>query len=502
MTSRFHLLWGALAGLLLVISGPAFGQEAAAACPPGQVQNADTAGNCCWPGQAWSGTQCVGRPTACLSGFTFSQDGQQCELLVCGGGRVRTADGVHCCWPGQGWSSARRECVGTPRRCPDKYVIEDNECVEGPYLTDSDGDGIPDALDKCPYVPEPHDGYQNGDGCPQLDVDFDGIPNHLDNCPDQPMVYFTGAPEDGCPVLDRDGDGVPDIDDLCPDVPGDPDDPKSDGCPRDDDGDGIPNVDDLCPADPEDIDGFEDGDGCPDYDNDGDGIPDFWDACPNVAADHIPGMDTNGCPLADSDGDGVADAFDLCPGQMEDGLGRFPDDGCPLPFDERLAARRFGNGGRAITLLSGVHLLPTPNDDLRAVPLGIEYHGRRGVIGVSGAVPQLGPLLLEAHTGIYLLSWPQHRFTDFSLINPIIGAHVTMNDHGHRSSSNTEFSSTGAGLWMRQDVTLGPVRVGVEYRGYQIFGSFDGDYDDDFRQEAIYSLVFGWDFGRSTPEAL
>jgi len=53
---------------------------------------------------------------------------------------------------------------------------------------------------------------------------------------------------------------------------------------------------DQCPDDPEDKDGFEDEDGCPDFDNDQDGIPDVEDKCPNV-----PGpADNQGCPVQDT----------------------------------------------------------------------------------------------------------------------------------------------------------------------------------------------------------
>jgi hypothetical protein len=34
------------------------------------------------------------------------------------------------------------------------------------FLQDSDGDGIPDRVDRCPYEPEDWDGYQDEDGCP------------------------------------------------------------------------------------------------------------------------------------------------------------------------------------------------------------------------------------------------------------------------------------------------------------------------------------------------
>ncbi len=35
-------------------------------------------------------------------------------------------------------------------------------------ITDSDGDGIPDAQDACPNEPEDFDGFQDGDGCPDI----------------------------------------------------------------------------------------------------------------------------------------------------------------------------------------------------------------------------------------------------------------------------------------------------------------------------------------------
>jgi outer membrane protein OmpA-like peptidoglycan-associated protein len=60
---------------------------------------------------------------------------------------------------------------------------------------DTDGDGIPDTLDKCPNQPEDKDGFEDEDGCPDLDNDQDGIPDTSDLCPNEP-----GPPEErGCP---------------------------------------------------------------------------------------------------------------------------------------------------------------------------------------------------------------------------------------------------------------------------------------------------------------
>jgi OOP family OmpA-OmpF porin len=80
-------------------------------------------------------------------------------------------------------------------------------------IVDSDKDGVPDNLDKCPDTPA---GVTvDKDGCP-LDSDNDGVPDYLDKCPNTPV----GAVVDkaGCP-LDSDNDGVPDYLDKCPNTP-------------------------------------------------------------------------------------------------------------------------------------------------------------------------------------------------------------------------------------------------------------------------------------------
>ena len=79
---------------------------------------------------------------------------------------------------------------------------------------DSDGDGVPDYLDKCPGTPRGTP--VNADGCPFTDSDGDGIPDYLDKCPNTPKGQKVGP--DGCP-LDSDGDGIPDDQDECPNTP-------------------------------------------------------------------------------------------------------------------------------------------------------------------------------------------------------------------------------------------------------------------------------------------
>src|SRR5271157_1290188 len=108
--------------------------------------------------------------------------------------------------------------------------------------------------------------------------------------------------------IDSDGDGIPDDVDQCPDVPEDKDGfQDEDGCPDfDNDNDGIFDAQDMCPNEPEDFDGFQDEDGCPDNDNDGDGIPDKLDKCPNKPEDIDGYQDDDGCP--DGGGPGKAPA--------------------------------------------------------------------------------------------------------------------------------------------------------------------------------------------------
>jgi len=159
---------------------------------------------------------------------------------------------------------------------------------------------------------------------------------------------------------DRDEDGVRDEFDGCPDDKEDVDGHQDgDGCPDyDNDADGIPDAQDQCRDEAEDKDDFDDQDGCPDTDNDQDGVLDVDDKCKNDAEDKdefedddgCPDTDNDqdgvldvednckneagvqeaqGCPIADSDGDGVKDDVDQCPDQAEDKDGFEDEDGCP-----------------------------------------------------------------------------------------------------------------------------------------------------------------------------
>ncbi|MET0340495.1 MAG: OmpA family protein [Polyangiales bacterium] len=85
---------------------------------------------------------------------------------------------------------------------------------------DTDGDGLPDAHDDCPREPEDADGFEDGDGCPELDDDRDGVPDAADACRTEPEDRDDFEDADGCPDPDNDRDGVLDPDDKCRDQAG------------------------------------------------------------------------------------------------------------------------------------------------------------------------------------------------------------------------------------------------------------------------------------------
>ena len=131
---------------------------------------------------------------------------------------------------------------------------------------DADGDGIKDNADLCPEDKEDFDGFEDEDGCPDLDNDNDQIPDSRDKCPNEAEDYDSFEDWDGCPDYDNDGDGILDINDNCANDAEDLDGfEDNDGCPDlDNDGDGILDINDKCPDDPETKNNFEDDDGCPD----------------------------------------------------------------------------------------------------------------------------------------------------------------------------------------------------------------------------------------------
>jgi OOP family OmpA-OmpF porin len=173
---------------------------------------------------------------------------------------------------------------------------------------------------------------------PPVDSDGDGVPDDLDKCPETPKGV--AVDKDGCPV-DSDGDGVPDYLDKCPGTPAGVKVDKV-GCPLDSDGDGVPNYLDKCPGTPAGV--KVDKDGCPAITTAPAGTaahpaaaasgriePPVPAAEPPAAARKAPTapciVKVNGVSLLDSDCDGVPDYLDKCPGTP---WGVAVDkDGCP-----------------------------------------------------------------------------------------------------------------------------------------------------------------------------
>ena len=262
---------------------------------------------------------------------------------------------------------------------------------------DDDADGIANADDDCPSIPDPlqidSDGDGRGDEC-QDDADADTIPDAVDNCPfvanvSQQDTDADGVGDacDGCPLVpdpaqpDLDGDGVDDGCDICPNAP-DPLQLETDGdgigdgcddCPLvpdaaqgDADTDGVGDACDDCPTDPDplqlDLDADTVGDACDNCpmpnpaqrDADADGFGDACDDCPGVANPS----------QADMDGDLVGDACDDCPAKPDpsqsDGDGDAHGDACdtcPLVADPSQADGDSDGAGDACDNCAGL-----PND--------------------------------------------------------------------------------------------------------------------------------------------
>ena len=120
------------------------------------------------------------------------------------------------------------------------------------------------------------------------DTDEDGVPDSLDKCPNTPPRMVVD--KNGC-FPDEDGDNVSDSRDKCPGTPkGTPVDEF--GCPR---------------QEPEKVKFDPKAD---ETDSDNDGVPDSLDKCPNTPPRTV--VDKNGC-FPDEDGDGVSDSRDKCP---------------------------------------------------------------------------------------------------------------------------------------------------------------------------------------------
>ncbi len=159
---------------------------------------------------------------------------------------------------------------------------------------------------------------------------------------------------------------------------------------KDTDGDGLADNVDDCRNEVEDVDGWEDGDGCPDKDNDGDTFLDAEDQCPNEPENFNANEDDDGCPDEDpdKDGDGLTDRDDPCPSDAETLNGVDDFDGCP----EESLAMVTGEWSRIavnkpITFASGK---ADPEDEGVAVVAAVAR--------ILREYPQIASMEIQAHT--------------------------------------------------------------------------------------------------------
>ena len=68
-----------------------------------------------------------------------------------------------------------------------------------PRSSDLDGDGVDNETDRCPEQAEDADGFEDTDGCPELDNDGDAIADTDDGCPLEPEDLDGVEDDDGCP---------------------------------------------------------------------------------------------------------------------------------------------------------------------------------------------------------------------------------------------------------------------------------------------------------------
>ncbi|MEO8840673.1 MAG: OmpA family protein [Kofleriaceae bacterium] len=89
--------------------------------------------------------------------------------------------------------------IGIDIHIGEKHAKPVTEVPVGALPSDRDGDGIPDDKDKCPDRAEDFDGFEDEDGCPDIDNDGDHVLDIADKCPMQPETMNGFEDDDGCP---------------------------------------------------------------------------------------------------------------------------------------------------------------------------------------------------------------------------------------------------------------------------------------------------------------
>ncbi len=292
-----------------------------------------------------------------------------------------------------------------------------------PREHDKDHDGVPDNVDQCEDIPEDRDGFEDSDGCPDIDNDLDGIIDREDACPNVPGPKSTDPKKNGCPQPDRDGDGIPDSVDACPDVKGEAsDDPKQNGCPK---------VLQPPPLDPN-------------KDDDGDGIPNVQDACPDLAGEPSTDPRLNGCPNPDRDGDTYLNEQDECPDAAEVFNGVKDEDGCPdqggkplITIEPRPLALKLASALKLGGTADAPTVDPSSMMTLRAIALELNKH--RDWVLMVGAKP----VNTDATSQAQALSRALTIVNALTLLTRRDGAAETV---GWDAVKNTPSAASGIGL--------------------------------------------------------
>jgi len=143
----------------------------------------------------------VGATVPMGNGWHIRLDARQSAMKSGDGGTTATYEGTVALGYRFGAHHYRVHIVQPP---PEPVKLPEPERVKLPpplSSVDTDGDGIPDASDKCPDQAEDFDHFEDEDGCPDPDNDHDGLADAMDKCPNEPETVNGFEDDDGCPDL-------------------------------------------------------------------------------------------------------------------------------------------------------------------------------------------------------------------------------------------------------------------------------------------------------------